>query len=310
MLPFARSRRVGTVKITSTAGLFEPGGPPLIVRDHTAHTPSGRTSTPAVKVVFTISGWARVQAPFNEVLLEPGTILTIPANLECQGVPARHARTMTFYLEPEYLADQMRWLPLSHPLVHHLHRALEGVPRLHTLQLPAAAMHDLAPVLARLSQASADVGDFARLSMAFDVFDAVGRLSGMRTGSIDTARTLPRREVATAIALLRSDLARAWRIEELAREVAVSPSHLARLFRAQTGISPAAFLRQLRADQMAELLATTSLTVGDAGSAVGWHDMAMASRSFKQRYGVPPSTYASSYRRSTVESLVVPEPIR
>lgn len=106
-----------------------------------------------------------------------------------------------------------------------------------------------------------------------------------------------------ATALLRAELGRQWRIEELAREVAVSPTHLTRLFHAQIGISPAAFLRQLRADRMAELLATTSVTVGEAGAAVGWHDLAMASRSFKQRYGVSPSTYASSYRSPGPGSL-------
>lgn len=295
------------MKVTPNAGLFEPGGLPLVVRDQSARAPSGRMSVPAVKIVFTISGWARVRAPFNEVLLESGTILTIPTNLECQGFPARHARTVTFYLEPEYLADQMRWLPSSHPLVHHLQRALEGEPRLHPLQLPAVAIRDLTPGLAGLSQATDEVGDFARLSMAFDVFDAVGRLSGMHTGSNDAAWTIPRREVTTAIALLRSELARAWGVEELAREVAVSPAHLARLFRTQIGISPAAFLRQLRADRMAELLATTRLTVGEAGAAVGWRDVAMASRSFKQRYGIPPSTYANSYRRPEAGSLAAPE---
>lgn len=276
-----------------------------MVRDQTAHAPSGRISVPAVKVVFTLSGWAGVQAPFNEALLETGTILTIPANLECQGFPARYARTVTFYLDREYLADQARWLSLSDPLVHHLQRALEGEPRLHPLQLSAAAIRDLTPTLTGLSQFTADVSDFARLSMAFDVFDAVGRLSGTHTGSINAARTIPRREVTTAVSLLRSDLARPWGIEELAREVAVSPAHLARLFRAQLGISPAAFLRQLRADRMAELLATTRLTVSEAGAAVGWRDVAMASRSFKQRYGVPPSVYASSYRGSLAASELV-----
>lgn len=290
--------------------VFASIGVPLLIRDLTNCSPSRPVSVPAVKVVFTISGWARVQTCFDEAMLEPGTILTIPVHLECRGFPARHARTVTFYLKPEYLVDQLRWLSPSHPMVHHLHSVLEGETRMHSLQLPPAAMRDLTPSLVNLSQANADVGDFARLSMAFDIFDAVGRLSGMHTGSIDVTRTLPRREVATAIALLRSDLAHPWRIDVLASEVAVSPAHLARLFSSQLGISPAAFLRQLRADRMAALLATTNLTVSEAGTAVGWRDAAMASRSFKQRYGVPPSIYASSYRTQRAGSATSSELVR
>lgn len=135
-----------------------------------------------------------------------------------------------------------------------------------------------------------------RCRVGSEIFDAVGRLSGTNIDSLDPARILPRREVARAIALLRSDLARKWRIEDLARDVALSPSHLTRLFSLQFGVAPGSFLRQLRADRMAELLATTGLTVGETGAAVGWHDLSMASRSFKQRYGVAPSVYAKFHR--------------
>ncbi|WP_342038610.1 AraC family transcriptional regulator [Brevibacterium ammoniilyticum] len=236
--------------------------------------------------------------------------MTIPAEVECRGFPTGHARTVTFYFHPDYLADQLRWLPAAHPLVHHIHHALHGDPELRTLQLASAAVRKLAPLLVRLAHPTDIIGDLAKLSMAFDVFDAVGRLSGVHAGNVDPWRTAPRREVARAISLLRADLSRAWRIDELAREIVLSPSHLARLFRTQVGVSPAEFLRQLRADRMAEVLATTSLTVGQAGAVVGWNDMAMASRSFKQRYGVPPSVYANLYRRSTVVPSVMPETVR
>ncbi|AZL04297.1 helix-turn-helix domain-containing protein [Brevibacterium aurantiacum] len=75
------------------------------------------------------------------------------------------------------------------------------------------------------------------------------------------------------------------------------------------GRSPAAFLRQLRADRMAELLATTSLTVGEIGAAVGWRDAAVAPRSFKQRYGVAPRIYASSCRRYAAKSATPLQPV-
>lgn len=281
---------------------------PLVIRDQRAHTPSGPVVTTATKVVFTISGWAQVHSPSEQICLEPGSILTIPAEVECRGFPAGHARTVTFYFHPDYLADQLRWLPVAHPLLHHIHHALHGDPGLRTLQLADSSVRKIAPLLARLAHPGDSIGELAKLSMAFDVLDAVGRLSGTHAGNFAPGRTAPRREVARAISLLRADMSRAWRIDELAQEIAVSPSHLARLFRTQVGISPAEFLRQIRADRMAELLATTSSTVGRAGAAVGWNDMAMASRAFKQRYGVPPSAYANAYRKSGAAPSAVPEP--
>ena len=277
---------------------------PLSVRDLTACCPSGPIRLPCTSVVFTISGWARLCSQAGALHLQPGRILTIPAGLEYCGFPAGSVRTVTLLFHPEYLAEQMRWLSSTHPLVHQLHRSLCDQPAPQFLQLAPSIMLQLTPLLTRLAHVSTQAStDFATLSLVSAVLDAVGRLSGVSTGNVDPTAAMPRREIVMATALLRAELGRQWRIEELAREVAVSPTHLTRLFHAQIGISPAAFLRQLRADRMAELLATTSVTVGEAGAAVGWHDLAMASRSFKQRYGVSPSTYASSYRSPGPGSL-------
>lgn len=279
----------------------------MLVREQTASSPSGPVRVSSAKVVFTISGWARVQGPSGDAFLEAGSILTIPPGMECHGFPEGYTRTVTFYIHADYLADQLRWLPVTHPLVHHLHGALNGCADLQTLQLASTTMHALTPALLGLTQPRADwQGDFAMLSNASEVFDAVGRFSGVSTGNRDVAGMWPRREIAVAIALLRADLSRPWRVDELAREISVSPAHLARLFRAQIGISPAAFLRQIRADHMAELLLTTDLTVRDAGAAVGWEDAAVASRSFKQRHGVAPRVYASTYRRSVAKFETLP----
>lgn len=277
---------------------------PLVIRDQAAYSPSDPVRVDAVKIVFMLAGQASVSSRACEAVLQRGTVLIVSAGVECQWFPLGFARTVTFYVHPEYLADQVRWLPAVHPLVHHLHRALRGDVDLHTLQLDSSIVCQLTPVLVRLAQLTVDTHpDFAALSLAAEVFDAVGRLSGVSTGRADTVMAMPRHEVATAITLLYSDLRRPWRIDVLSSEIAVSPSQLARLFRAQLGISPAAFLRQIRAERMAELLATTNFTVGEAAAAVGWNDAAFASRLFKQRYGVPPSTYARSYRAATSTKL-------
>jgi len=288
--------------VIADQSLFDMGGPPLLVRDQTAHTPSGRVTVPAVKVVFMLSGWARVRSGSGDVILEAGSVLTIPSALSCWGFPAGHARTVTFYVQPDFLADHLRWLSVAHPLVHQLHQALDGDPSLHLLQLEAPAVRDLAPSLAQLAcPIESRVGDFALLAGVAEIFDAVGRIAGRRSSCVDVARAAMRQEVFAALTLLRSEPDRPWRIESLAREIALSPSQLTRLFRAQVGVSPGAFLQQVRADRMAELLAATDMTVGEAGAAVGWADPAIASRSFKRRYGIVPRDYARFHRSGRLE---------
>ncbi len=206
-------------------------------------------------------------------------------------------RTVTLYFDPEYLEDQLKWLPIAHPLVHQLRRSLEEGNKLQLLQLSFYAIRQIMPQLTNLARAPySALSSFALLSRTSEVFDAVGRLSGVSTQCARPTKIEPRPEILNAVRLLRVNLSRTWTVSEIAREVALSPSQLARLFQKQLGVSPAAYLRQIRADRMAELLATTNLTIKEAAAAAGWRDPATAARSFKHRYGVSPRTFARSYR--------------
>lgn len=272
---------------------------PVFAREQTAHSPSGPVSVPRTRVVFALSGSAEVHSLRGKVQLRQGSILAIPPGITCCRYPIDHLRTVTLYFDPEFLGGQVRWLPIAHPLVHQLHRTIGKRNKLQKLQLSVNAIRQITPQLTNLARVSSSaLSDFEVLSRTSDVFDAVGRLSGASVHDSGPARLALRKEVQTAIGLMSTNFSRAWTAEFLAREVALSPSQLARLFRAQLGVSPAAYLRQIRADHMAELLATTSLTVSEAGTAVGWKDPAFASRSFKHRYGVAPSTFARAYRQS------------
>lgn len=276
---------------------MNPTTRPVFAREQTARNPSGAVSVPRTKVVFALSGWAEVHSQRGEVELRQGSILAIPPGLQCHGYPIGHMRTVTLYFDPEYLGDQMRWLPIAHPLVHQLRRTLDESNKLQRLQLTSKAIRQLTPQLINLASASSSaLSDFALLSRTSDVFDAVGRLSGVSTHGAGPTRSISRPEILSAMELLRVNLRHPWTVGQLAHEVAISPSHLARLFQAQLGVSPAAYLRQIRADRMAELLATTSLTISEAGAAVGWQDPAFASRSFKHRYGVTPRAFAKMHR--------------
>jgi AraC family transcriptional regulator, L-rhamnose operon transcriptional activator RhaR len=99
--------------------------------------------------------------------------------------------------------------------------------------------------------------------------------------------------VTDALRLLTSDLARPWRAEQLAAEVAVSPAHFSRLFHRAVGRPPMAHLAVLRAEAAATRLLRTPDPVADIGAAVGWGDPNYFARRFRAHFGMSPTEYRS-----------------
>jgi transcriptional regulator GlxA family with amidase domain len=94
--------------------------------------------------------------------------------------------------------------------------------------------------------------------------------------------------IGHVVALIQAHGAEPCTVELLARAVNMSPSYLSRLFRRQTGHSPASFVREQRLRRAYELIQTTFLSVKEIMAAVGWNDPSHFSRAFKQRFGVSP----------------------
>lgn len=284
--------------------LFERTNLPLTVRDQTTVNPAGPTTAEAVRIVFGISGWARLEAPAAQVGLEAGTLLFVPFGMECSEFPHGHSRTVTFFLRQEYLATGLRWLPHTNPMVRLLARTVRDTSDLAQLHLPSGSMRQLGPCLARVAQLDATGHDeLAVLSTAAQIADFVGRFAGATRpppeGRLHVSM-LPRRDVAVAVAILRRHPEHAWTVDSLANHVALSTSQLTRAFRQQIGLSPSAYLRQVRVDRMAEMLATRHLDIAEAARAVGWDNPVVAARAFKRRYGTSPRSFATSVERGSM----------
>ena len=78
-------------------------------------------------------------------------------------------------------------------------------------------------------------------------------------------------------------------VTALAAAVNLSPSRLTVLFRCETGVSPARYLRALRMERARHLLERTFLTVKEVMAFVGVHDPSHFARDFSRYHGVPPS---------------------
>jgi two-component system, response regulator YesN len=102
--------------------------------------------------------------------------------------------------------------------------------------------------------------------------------------------------IRTAIALMETHLHRELSLEELAQSVNLSASRLRHLFKAETGITPAQYLKKIRMRRAQELIATTYLTMKQVMSSVGVRDRGNFAKDFKKIYGLTPAEYRNRYR--------------
>lgn len=105
------------------------------------------------------------------------------------------------------------------------------------------------------------------------------------------------RSVLLAVDYLVDNAARNVSLDELARVAALSPTHLAKAFRAQTGIPPHAYQLQVRVQRGKGLL-LKGWSVGRVSEELGFFDESHFARHFKRHVGVRPGGYAAARRTS------------
>lgn len=81
-------------------------------------------------------------------------------------------------------------------------------------------------------------------------------------------------------------------VADVARTVGVSLSTLRRMFSAQLGTTPMAYLQSLRLNRARDLLAKTGLEVKEVAARVGYADALYFSKAFRRAHGQSPSRFA------------------
>lgn len=80
-------------------------------------------------------------------------------------------------------------------------------------------------------------------------------------------------------------------VDELSLEIGISRSRLYAQMKSITNETLGDFIREIRLQKAAELLRTTNLTVKEVGFKIGIDNPPSFTRSFKERFGIPPSEY-------------------
>lgn len=84
---------------------------------------------------------------------------------------------------------------------------------------------------------------------------------------------------------------------KIARSAAVSENECMRCFRSMTGSSPIQYVRQVRIQRAAELLAATDRRISDIGASCGFQEMSYFARTFRELKGCTPREYRVRVRR-------------
>jgi AraC-like DNA-binding protein len=82
-----------------------------------------------------------------------------------------------------------------------------------------------------------------------------------------------------------------YNISDLAARLHLSPSHLQRIFKRETGVRLGEWLIEQRLQKAAYLLANSYLSVKEVAGAAGYEHVSSFIRAFERRYVVPPTRY-------------------
>ena len=103
--------------------------------------------------------------------------------------------------------------------------------------------------------------------------------------------------VAAAMEIMRAEFRSDLSIEEIADRLAVSSSHLSRLFSAELGQPPSAYLTDVRIRHATELLEQGDLSIKEIAAQCGYRDPNYFSRAFRTATGQSPSDFSRTRRK-------------
>lgn len=106
-----------------------------------------------------------------------------------------------------------------------------------------------------------------------------------------TDRVLVSRRLLALARTVENNLARTWTVPEMAGVLGISAGQLRRVVKQHAGATPRLWLRNLRLERAADLLADPSLRIKEIQSLVGIADASHFARDFRDRFGTSPSEY-------------------
>lgn len=284
-------------------------GLPLFAVESARTAPVRRAVFAHAKIVYILEGRARVDTATGSHELVAGTVLALGAGQWCSMRPMPSVRVWTLYLDEAFLRAQMSWILLdARRVVRGAHpdewdgSALVLTPGIEALQCCEPLWRQIS-LMDQTTTPELTATHMIRLFSRVIEYTLPALLieSGGETtpacprGSFPIKGTLAQPPLAPQVRrstdLLRVRIAEPWTVHRLATEVAMSRTHLTRLFSVQVGVAPMRFLTEVRLTEFTRLIEETGMSVSSAAESVGWSDSRVAAGWFRRRFGIGPSEY-------------------
>jgi AraC family transcriptional regulator len=228
-------------------------------------------------LIVPLVGSGRVVTDMNALALEPGT---------CALIPPFH-----FHHYTGFASANIEWLFIT--FAYATVAPQRGVP------VATTATSDFWPLLAAVVRDFEDRHDPAsadrlswRLALLLDQLRG-----GRRPAKDEGERAAGDQILATVSALAAERLSTPISLDEIARTLGLSASHLRQQFLRAAGVSLGRFLREFRLRHAAEILAAGRANVTEAAAICGWDTPYAFSRAFRNYWGRAPKSFALERRR-------------
>lgn len=269
-----------SANILTAARFFGDELPPVKVQTIANHSVNSMHGHEFYEMVFILQGFTLHSCGGASSILTAGDIFLMPPG-------TTHA----------YIATHQTWLYNILFLPEALRKCdvPEGAP-LYSVPTRAKAdpvrRQELIPILERLMAEADTRGEgwrrmvMAKFSELLVLFERIHAL----TPHLDTSNA-HYRQLMRAMQLIEGSLNRELLLEEVAAAAGMSPGNLTRQFKLVTGLAPMEYARSQRIAKAAELLKDPAQSVSGVAAELGFSDISVFSRLFKQITGMSPSEF-------------------
>ena len=242
-------------------------------------------------------GGAVVAVGTEQFALQPGEGFFVNANvLHSVLISGNACRLHSMSFHPRLLGgmDSIYWQKYLHPLLE------AGKPNLLVFRRDGGWQQEALEATERAWQACAQEPD----GYEFAVRDALSRLVLLvrKNGTPKDAQPMPEKvqrdneRIKRMLRYIQHNFSSPITVAEIAAAAAVSESECLRCFHATIGSTPIQFLKQLRLQRAAALLAGGAEKISDIAETCGFLDMSYFARSFRAHYGCTPGEYRQHHR--------------
>jgi AraC family transcriptional regulator len=261
-------------------------------RAHASEEPFETLPTPDQTIVVVTRGEQELQAfrdgAWRRATYRAGTVGLTPggdvARLRRRVRASQSVEKVNVYMPQRFLLEAAEHYRRAG------HRA--APPRLGALAFQDPLIAQTVSALVRGMRAgAADL--YAESAMQWLAAHLLAEHASLRAISDDTrsSGSVPDSRMADVLEYMRVHLQEPLTLDHLAAQACVSKFHFARIFRTRTGVSPHAYLVELRMDAARHLLASADLSIAEVARRCGFRRPAHFATAFTKQLGLSPTAF-------------------